>query len=259
MNYYGLVNDWATVDVESLGVMRLTLSCYSWRRHLETRLWLGIWSRGCWRCRRCPGSMAKSQLKAWPCWGNDLKKQTKHLKACEGFLSDFFKQLLKGQCPNDISTLVLPWRISIQRSLKSSFLHSCCWYSGLAFLSHTRPMNNNTGQQISTRKRTWAQTSTMWVIHIESEQSLKLIIFSFWWDSIREQLEVAVLLVSSNFIDINGSTFCLLRRVQFFHSNRRICEPVFIAPQLYPWRGSSDCDKPADTRLHQWWHSVGNL
>lgn len=39
---------------------------------------------------------------------------------------------------------------------------------------------------------------------------------------------------------LDDSTFCLLRRVQFFHSNRRIWEPVFIAPQLHPWRGSWD-------------------
>lgn len=104
MNFYRLVNDWATVDVEGLRVMRLTLSCYSWRRHLETRLWLGIWSRGCWRCRRCPGSTAKSQLKAWPCWGNGLKKQTKHLKACKGFLSDFLNSCRRVNAP---MTLVL--------------------------------------------------------------------------------------------------------------------------------------------------------
>lgn len=38
-------------------------------------------------------------------------------------------------------------------------------------------------------------------------------------------------------------TFCLLRRVQFFHSSRRIWELVFIAPQLHPWKGSWDWGK----------------
>lgn len=35
-------------------------------------------------------------------------------------------------------------------------------------------------------------------------------------------------------------TFCLLRKIQFFHSSRRIWEPVFIAPRLHPWKGSWD-------------------
>lgn len=42
---------------------------------------------------------------------------------------------------------------------KRLLLHSCCWYRGLAFLSHTKPLNNNTGQMISTKKRTWTETS----------------------------------------------------------------------------------------------------
>lgn len=42
------------------------------------------------------------------------------------------------------------------------------------------------------------------------------------------------------------NTFCLLRRVQFFHSKRRIWEPVFMAPRLHPWGGSWDCEEPAE-------------
>lgn len=64
--------------------------------------------------------------------------------------------------------------------------------------------------------------------------------------------------VLSKLVHIIDNTFCLLRRVQFFHSNRRIWEPVFIAPQLYPWKGSWDGNKPADTQLCQWWHSTSS-
>lgn len=34
---------------------------------------------------------------------------------------------------------------------------------------------------------------------------------------------------------LDENTFCLLRRVQFFHSKRRTWEPVFMAPWRHPW------------------------
>lgn len=141
----------------------------------------------------------------------------------------------------------------LKRAPEDEFsLHSCCWYSGLAFRSHTRPLNNNTGQRISTKKRTWRETS--------NRSNTVLLVWSPSYSaSLPERcwrcctLGCSILLTAMS----HKNTFCLLRRVQFFHSNRRIWEPVFIAPQLYPWRGSWDCNKPADTQLHQWWHSFG--
>lgn len=70
----------------------------------------------------------------------------------------------------------------------------------------------------------------------------------------RTKQEQFITEVSAGFVQL-FRTFCLLRRVQFFHSNRRIWEPVFIAPRLNPWRGSSDCDKPEDIQIYQYTNS----
>lgn len=57
---------------------------------------------------------------------------------------------------------------------------------------------------------------------------------------------VLILFIYIYTIYIKSVTFCLFRRVQFFHSNRLTWEPVFIALQLNPWKGSSDFNKPVD-------------
>lgn len=133
----------------------------------------------------------------------------------------------------------------LHKETRFSFLHSCCWYSGLAFLSHTKPTNSNTGQRISTRKRIWAE------VKYESnrdtgptEPAAVPAWIHLFWHVIRKvtvrYILTSVLKVLAKPIYISSFTFCLLRRVQFFHSNRRICEPVFIVPRFNPWKGSSD-------------------
>lgn len=133
-------------DLQASG---LTWSCDSWRRHLVTLLWWAAWSRGCWRCRRCPAARAESPLRASPCWGNDLRDTHTHTRA------------------QQVRMFPVNWKSWRKTCV---LLHSCCRYRGLAFLSHTRPLNNNTGQMISTRKRTWIETdhtySSWWI----------------WWD-----------------------------------------------------------------------------
>lgn len=51
----------------------LTWSCCSWTPDLEIHLWWGTENRGCWRYRKFLGSMVRSPLRAWPCWGSDLR------------------------------------------------------------------------------------------------------------------------------------------------------------------------------------------
>ena len=51
----------------------LTWSCCSWTPDLGIHHGWGTGSRGCWRCRRSPGSKVGFQRRAWPCWGSGLK------------------------------------------------------------------------------------------------------------------------------------------------------------------------------------------
>lgn len=132
-------------------------------------------------------------------------------------------------------------------------------------------MNNNTGQQISTRKRTWTQNKggvtkrTQRQIGTPAQSNrtqrppeqirpLRRRPVGRW---LLEAVGRAVYILGFALCwrvskgHKNDYTFCLLRRVQFFHSNRRIWAPVFIALQLHPGKGSSACDEPAGRQLHQ--------
>lgn len=52
----------------------LTWSCCSWTPSRGIRHGWGTGNRGCWRCRRFPGSTAGPQRRASPCWGSGLRE-----------------------------------------------------------------------------------------------------------------------------------------------------------------------------------------
>lgn len=51
----------------------LTWSCCSWTPSREIRHGWGTGNRGCWRCRRFPGSTVGHLRTALPCWGSGLR------------------------------------------------------------------------------------------------------------------------------------------------------------------------------------------
>lgn len=257
---------WATVEG---AMIRLTLSCDSWRRGPGTLLWSDFWSRGCWHCRRCPGARAESLLRALPCWGNDLRKQTTH----EVF---FKKSCQRVQICYSLYEKNSDSRRHFHFCSASCFLNkeitkTACWRRGFPHI-----------HVVGTVDWPSAATPDHWITTLArrsqprsgpGQKQVKLDpIQSYQPEVYHTQLLkekgvggcslcccIVLIIVSrvlSKLVHIIDNTFCLLRRVQFFHSNRRIWEPVFIAPQLYPWKGSWDGNKPADTQLRQWWHSV---
>lgn len=53
----------------------LTWSCCSWTLSRETRHGWGTGNRGCWHCRRFPGSTVGHLRTALPCWGSGLREK----------------------------------------------------------------------------------------------------------------------------------------------------------------------------------------
>lgn len=53
----------------------LTQSCCSWTPSREIRHGWGTGNRGCWHCRRFPGSTAGHLRRALPCWGSGLRER----------------------------------------------------------------------------------------------------------------------------------------------------------------------------------------